>query len=114
MDSRAPWSFYFEKAYTWLRTWFVMGTLMSMDVKAAWTSATIVPPAGVETLWWWGINVFRFGFFVVTRRTAIASSIGSPAADATTVADVRAALDSVGISIPITDQVRSQVYTFSK
>lgn len=33
---------------------------------------------------------------------------------ATTVADVRAALDSMGISIPITDQVRSQVYTFAK
>jgi hypothetical protein len=33
---------------------------------------------------------------------------------ATTVADVRAALDSVGIRIPITSQVRGQVYEFIK
>jgi L-ascorbate metabolism protein UlaG (beta-lactamase superfamily) len=33
---------------------------------------------------------------------------------ATTVAQVREALDSMGLSIPITDQVRGQVYRFSK
>jgi L-ascorbate metabolism protein UlaG (beta-lactamase superfamily) len=38
----------------------------------------------------------------------------SPPAGATSVADVQAALDSMGIGIPITDQVRSQVYEFTK
>ena len=37
-----------------------------------------------------------------------------PPPGATTVADVRAALDAMGIGIPITDQVRSQVYSFTK
>ena len=38
----------------------------------------------------------------------------TPPPGATTVADVRAALDSVGIRIPITSQVRGQVYEFTK
>jgi L-ascorbate metabolism protein UlaG (beta-lactamase superfamily) len=37
-----------------------------------------------------------------------------PPPGATTVSDVRAALDGMGISIPITNQVRSEVYTFTK
>ena len=37
-----------------------------------------------------------------------------PPAGATTVADVQAALGSMGISIPITNQTRSQVYSFTK
>jgi L-ascorbate metabolism protein UlaG (beta-lactamase superfamily) len=38
----------------------------------------------------------------------------APPAGATTVADVQAALAGMGIGLPITDQVRSQVYEFSK
>ena len=38
----------------------------------------------------------------------------TPPAGATTVADVRAALDAMGIDIPILDPVRSQVYSFTK
>jgi L-ascorbate metabolism protein UlaG (beta-lactamase superfamily) len=37
-----------------------------------------------------------------------------PPPGATTVADVQNALGAMGISIPITNQVRSQVYTFTK
>ncbi len=38
----------------------------------------------------------------------------TPPAGATTVADVRAALDSMGIRVPITDQVRGRAYEFTK
>lgn len=38
----------------------------------------------------------------------------SPPAGATTVDDVRAALDTMGIGLPITNPVRSQVYSFTK
>ena len=38
----------------------------------------------------------------------------TPAAGATTIPDVRSALDAMGIMIPITDPVRSQVYEFTK
>ncbi len=38
----------------------------------------------------------------------------TPPAGATSVADVRAALDSMGIGLPSLDQVRSQVYEFRK
>ncbi|MFN8525344.1 MAG: MBL fold metallo-hydrolase [Chloroflexota bacterium] len=37
-----------------------------------------------------------------------------PPAGATTIADVQAALSTLGVNIPITETVRSQVYTFSK
>ncbi len=37
-----------------------------------------------------------------------------PPVGATSVSEVRAALDAMGINIPITSQVRSQVYTFTK
>lgn len=38
----------------------------------------------------------------------------SPSPGSLTVAEVRAALDSIGIGIPITDPVRKQVYEFRK
>ena len=38
----------------------------------------------------------------------------SPPAGATTVGEVQAALATLGVDLPITDQVRSQVYEFSK
>lgn len=38
----------------------------------------------------------------------------SPPAGATSVADVQAAIGAMGVNIPITNQVRSQVYEFSK
>lgn len=38
----------------------------------------------------------------------------SPPAGATTIAEVRAALDAAGIKIPITNQQLGQVYEFSK
>src|SRR5204863_432794 len=38
----------------------------------------------------------------------------NPAPGAATIPDVRAALDAMGVGIPITDQVRSQVYEFTK
>jgi hypothetical protein len=38
----------------------------------------------------------------------------SPPAGATSVADVQAAIGAMGVNIPITNQVRSQVNEFSK